>query len=135
MIETDWAPYTFTMNWRFTRRNHWVRFAAMEPMCFVFPVQRTILEEVTPRFVPFDQAPEVAEQFAAWSRSRDEFHAKMAQRVPDVPADKWQKRYYRGIDMHDRQGAPDHRARLRLAPFASPDQTSGHNGKAPEEPT
>src|SRR5258708_9907512 len=26
VIETDWSPYTFTMNWRFTRANHWVRF-------------------------------------------------------------------------------------------------------------
>ncbi|HEY8289962.1 MAG TPA: DUF6065 family protein, partial [Acetobacteraceae bacterium] len=44
VIETDWSPYTFTMNWRFTRRNHWVRFEANEPVCFVFPVQRDALE-------------------------------------------------------------------------------------------
>jgi hypothetical protein len=42
VIETDWSPYTFTMNWRFTRRNHWVRFAAGEPICFLFPVAQQL---------------------------------------------------------------------------------------------
>ena len=36
VVETDWAPYTFTMNWRFTRRYRWVRFEAREPICFSF---------------------------------------------------------------------------------------------------
>ena len=26
IIETDWAPFTFTMNWQFTRKRHKVRF-------------------------------------------------------------------------------------------------------------
>jgi hypothetical protein len=122
VIETDWAPYTFTMNWRFTRRNHTVRFEKDEPICFVFPVQRNALEDMQPRFVPFSQAPEVADQFAAWSRSRNEFQASVASGTPRAGTDKWQKRYYRGLDMQDRQGAPDHRTKLRLQPFAEPDR-------------
>src|SRR5580692_8143916 len=68
IVETDWAPYTFTMNWRFTRPNHWVRFEAEEPICFVFPIQRGYLEEVTPRLMPMESDPEVLRQFAEWSR-------------------------------------------------------------------
>src|SRR5581483_8188124 len=26
VMETDWTPFTFTMNWKFTRPNHWVHF-------------------------------------------------------------------------------------------------------------
>ena len=26
IIETDWSPYTFTMNWRFTRPGQWISF-------------------------------------------------------------------------------------------------------------
>ncbi len=47
VVETDWAPYTFTMNWRFTRRYRRVRFERDEPICFIFPVQRAVLEEVS----------------------------------------------------------------------------------------
>ena len=118
VIETDWAPYTFTMNWRFTRRHHRVRFDQGEPICFIFPVQRGTLERIHPRFAPLESAPELMAQFQAWSRSRNAFQAEMADRKPRPPTAMWQKRYYRGVDMDDRPGTADHRAKLRLRPFA-----------------
>ena len=121
VIETDWAPYTFTMNWRFTRRNHWIRFEEREPICFLFPVQRDVLERMEPRFAFLESAPELMEQFQAWSRSRNAFQAEMADGTPRPPTEMWQKRYYRGVDMNDRSGIPDHRAKLRLKPFAHAD--------------
>jgi hypothetical protein len=117
IIETDWSPYTFTMNWRFTRRNHWVRFTAGEPICFIFPVQRGILEQFTPTIRPLASNPDLHQQFAAWSRSRNEFQAEQATSPAAAPAGKWQKRYYRGLDMANRTGAEDHKSRLRLKPF------------------
>jgi hypothetical protein len=117
VIETDWAPYTFTMNWRFTRRNHWVRFEAGEPICFIQPAQRDALERMNPKFVPLSDNPEAARQFAAWSESRNSFQAKVAEKPPSAPTDQWQKRYYRGLDMDDKPGVADHQAKLRLKPF------------------
>jgi Family of unknown function (DUF6065) len=117
VVETDWSPYTFTMNWRFTRRNHWVRFATDEPICFIFPVQRGALQRMRPRFVPMSQAPEAAEGFAAWRQARMAFQAGVSQRPPLSPSEKWQKRYYRGLDMADRQGSTEHETKLRLRPF------------------
>jgi hypothetical protein len=121
VVETDWSPYTFTMNWRFTRRNHWVRFEAGDPICFVFPLQRSALERMDPKLVPLSANAELAEQFAAWSRSRNEFQAMVSRNPPGASSDKWQKRYYRGIDMKDRPGVRDHRAKLRLKEFAPAD--------------
>ncbi len=117
VIETDWSPYTFTMNWRFTRRNHWVRFEAGEPICFIQPTQRDALERMNPKFVPLNDNPDAARQFAAWSQSRNSFQAQVAEKPPSAGADQWQKRYYRGLDMDDKPGVPDHRAKLRLKPF------------------
>ena len=34
LIETDWLPFTFTMNWRFTRAGEWVRFDRGEAIAF-----------------------------------------------------------------------------------------------------
>ena len=119
VIETDWSPYTFTMNWRFLRRNHWVRFEAGDPICFIQPSERDALERMNPKFVALEDDPEAASQFAAWSKSRNEFHAAVAERPPSAARDQWQKRYYRGLDMHDRPGARDHRAKLRLKPFVT----------------
>jgi hypothetical protein len=117
IVETDWAPYTFTMNWRFTRPNQWVHFDRGEPICFVFPVRRGYLEEISPKLVPMEADPEVLGQFTAWSRSRDEFHAKMARETPQSGSDKWQKHYYRGVDIKGRPRTEDHATKLRLSPF------------------
>lgn len=134
VIETDWSPFTFTMNWRFTRPNHWIHFDRGEPFCFVFPVERGYLDEVTPRFVSLEQAPEVLEQFRAWSKARDEFHARMARDPPKTPADRWQKHYYRGVDMTERPAVADHSAKLRLKPFAMGGAPRIVDTKAPPAP-
>ena len=116
VIETDWSPYTFTMNWRFTRPDHWVHFEAEEPICFLFPIQRDYLEEVRPRLVSMDSDPALMAQFKSWSKSRDEFHEHVSTK-PLTPADKWQKFYYRGVDMTGRCPVSNHRTKLRLAEF------------------
>jgi Family of unknown function (DUF6065) len=117
VIETDWSPYTFTMNWRFTRRNHWVRFESGEAICFIQPTPRGALERMEPKFVPLKDNPDMARQFAKWSESRNAFQAQVAEAPPASATDQWQKRYYRGLDMDDKPGVPDHKARVRLKPF------------------
>lgn len=117
VVETDWSPFTFTVNWRFTRPDQWVRFEAMEPIAFFFPVRRADIEAFVPRYAPIDDAPALKERFAAWSRARDEFHRQMASATPAAPADKWQKHYYRGVDVAGEALVDDHRAKLRLTPF------------------
>jgi hypothetical protein len=118
VVETDWAPFTFTMNWRFTRTYRWVRFEAGEPICFFFPVQRGYLEAVTPSFVPMESDSGVLDQFKTWSKSRDKFHERMRLEPPKAGSDKWQKHYYRGTDATGRTGAASHQSKLRLAPFS-----------------
>jgi hypothetical protein len=127
IIETDWAPYTFTMNWKFTRRYRSVHFDAGEPICFVFPIQRGYLDEITPQFVPMEADPELMRQFQQWSRSRDEFQARMAREAPQAGSDKWQKGYYRGVNASGQTLITDHQTKLRLAPFS-------RNAVAPPRP-
>ena len=118
IVEADWAPYTFTMNWRFTRERHIVRFEEGEPICFIFPLQRAYLDGVEPRFVPLESDAETARQFADWSRSREAFQAEVAENPPKAPADKWQKAYYRGVRPDGSQGVADHQGKIRLKPFS-----------------
>ena len=131
VVETDWSPYTFTMNWRFTRADTWIRFEENEPIAFLFPVQRGAVERFTPRIVSMNDAPQVREQFDAWSASRNAFQKWVAETQPEAPSAKWQKLYYRGLDAHGAPGAADHQAKLRLAPFLQPDGSP----LQPPEPT
>lgn len=117
VIETDWSPYTFTMNWRFTRPDHWVRFEENEPICFFFPVQRGVLDAMTPKLRPMEDAPELLEAFSGWSAARAAFQAWVKENKPTAPADQWQKLYYRGLDPQGKPGPADHQAKLRLPRF------------------
>lgn len=121
VIETDWSPYTFTMNWRFTRPNHWVRFEENEPFCFLFPVQRQALLETVPKMCPIEDEPGLREAFESWSQSRNAFQKWVEETRPSAPADKWQKLYYRGVRPDGTPGPADHNAKLRLQPFTRPD--------------
>lgn len=117
VIETDWSPFSFTMNWRFTRANHRIRFEENEPFCFFFPVERGLVERVHPRIAPIDEAPELKARFEQWSASRDAFQAQVSAHPPDAPSERWQKFYYRGSDAAGAPGPNDHQAKLRLGEF------------------
>jgi uncharacterized protein DUF6065 len=124
VIETDWSPYTFTMNWRFTRANHWIRFEEDEAFCFFFPVERGRLEAVAPQIRPLDDEPGLRNGFESWSKSRNDFQQWVRETCPTAPADKWQKLYYRGIRPDGGEGPSDHEAKIRLQPFRLPDGTA-----------
>jgi hypothetical protein len=117
VVETDWSPFTFTMNWRFTRPGTPVRFEPMEPFCFIFPVERAAVEAFEPAFAPLGADPATEARFQAWSQARDAFHVRMQHEPPKAPANRWQKHYYRGVDVAGEALIDDHRAKLRLKPF------------------
>lgn len=117
VIETDWSPYTFTMNWRFTRPNQRVRFEAGDVICHLFPVQRDVIDGVEPRFLPIESEPELKAAFEAWSRSRDAFQIEVERNPPTRPAEKWQKLYYRGVMPDGSPGPQDHHSKLRPRAF------------------
>jgi hypothetical protein len=121
LIETDWSPYTFTMNWQFTRPGHRIRFERGEPFCFFFPVERAAIERFEPRLMPLGDAPDVERQFEDWRESRLAFHEKMATDRPAARSDSWQKNYYRGDNPDGTPGASDHQQKLRVKPFPNAD--------------
>ena len=45
VVETDWSPFTFTMNWKFTRKHSPIAFERDEPFCMILPLKRGLVEE------------------------------------------------------------------------------------------
>jgi hypothetical protein len=117
VVETDWAPFTFTMNWRFTRPGTQITFGRDEPFCMIYPVRRGLIDEIEPEIRPIESDAEINSAFTAWGESRRGFNKEL--RVPgsDARARKWQKDYFRG-DSPFADGPPDHRTKLRPRPFA-----------------
>lgn len=117
VVETDWSPTSFTMNWRFTREHARVWFDEGEPFCMIFPVQRGQLEKVEPKFQPMGADEKLARSYEDWSRSRMDFNKNLQISGSPEQKQKWQKNYFLGTFPHWPDAPEDHRTRLRTKPF------------------
>ena len=95
LVETDWLPFPFTMNWRFTRPGI-VRFEAGEPFCFITLAPHGLIDEVQPRITTLEADPKLKAAYDAWSASRADFGKRLADREDAAVAEKWQRTYVQG---------------------------------------
>ncbi len=65
IVETDWLPFPFTMNWLFTRPGR-IRFDKGEPFCFISLTPHRALEQVQPVRRSLASEPDLRGQYEAW---------------------------------------------------------------------
>jgi hypothetical protein len=119
LIETDWLPYTFTMNWRFTRPGT-VRFKKDEVFCFIMPVAHVALETIKPEILYLEDAPELKREYIAWSESRATFLKNLQAGDPQTVREAWQRFYPQGVTATGKRAPPSHRTKRNLSPGQRP---------------
>lgn len=133
VVETDWLPYPFTMNWRITKPLKTVKFEKDEPICLVMPVKRGALEDIVPEIRNLESVPELWEGYKKWQESRvaaQDVAVRAAkakkirtprERAADMAEAPKQGHYIRGLghmgEEVDEHQAHGHQTRLALAPF------------------
>lgn len=117
IVETDWSPYSFTMNWQFTRPGTRVHFSADEPFCHIFPVKRGELEAISPTLRRLSEKPELEREYKLWSADRNHFNETLGEPGSKASQEKWQKSYFRGTCPSGKPGPEGHRSKLRLRQF------------------
>lgn len=118
VVETDWADYSFTMNWMFTRSATSIRFEKGEPICHFFPVGRSTMKNIEPQIVPMSHAPEIDWRYHQWSDSRVKFNSELNVPGSQAVQNRWQKSYFRGQHADGETCEIDsHCSRLRLKEF------------------
>lgn len=98
IIETDWAPFTFTMNWQFTRKRHKVRFEEGEPVATVFPYPRHYARKFEPRLRNLNEDPKLYQQYITWREDRMAFNAALKKEGSAARKQGWQRTYMKGED-------------------------------------
>ena len=91
IYETDWSPYSFTMNWVFTTYNQNVVFTPNDPLMFFFPIKRDNVKEFELERKQMEEDPETAAHFREWNDMRNSFNADT-----DRPPELWMKHYFSG---------------------------------------
>jgi hypothetical protein len=95
LIETDWLPFPFTMNWKFTRPGV-VNFEADEPFCFLTLAPHGLMDAVQPTVASLDDDPKLKAAYDAWSASRTDFGKRLQAGEQSAVAEKWQRTYVQG---------------------------------------
>lgn len=115
LVETDWLPFSFTMNWRFTRPGR-VSFEKGDPIAFLTPIQHLELDEIAPEIRDLRADPVLFEKFTAWKDGREQFIAALRRGDPEVVSQGWQKDYYVGRHPDGSNAPPTHAIKRRLKP-------------------
>ncbi len=95
LVETDWLPFPFTMNWKFTRPGK-IRFERGEPFCFITLTQDKMMEEMDVTRRSLDSEDELRDQYLAWYQQRQDFNSKLFKRDPETVKEAWQRFYFKG---------------------------------------
>ena len=117
VIETDWAPFTFTMNWQFTRRRHKVRFEKDEPVCVVFPYPRHYIGKFEPRLKVINEDRKLYDQYVKWREDRLAFNEDLQKEGTEAQKAGWQRSYMKGEDQAGQVFA-GHETKIRVKDFS-----------------
>ncbi len=114
VVESDWLPFPFTMNWLFTRPGK-IRFEKGEPFCFITLIQDKPLHDIQPVIRRMDTNPELRHQYDTWEKHRTEFNQRIFRGDPEATKEAWQRYYFKGEDPEEIAPArEDHVNKRRL---------------------
>lgn len=113
MVETDWLPFTFTMNWKFTRADHWITFAKGEPMGRILPYPRHYIETFEPVYKALKTNPELQQRMDEWGASRKKHNQKLEAGTAEKATEK---NYLQG-KLKDGKRVDFHQSKIVLKPF------------------
>jgi Family of unknown function (DUF6065) len=115
VVETDWLPYSFTMNYKFTRPGQ-VHWRAGEPYAQILVVRAGIQQGVQPVIRRMADDPRLDADHAAWRDRRTRMRDRLAAQDPAALRTPWDKDYFLGRYADGRGTYADHINKLRLRP-------------------
>ncbi|WP_111396906.1 DUF6065 family protein [Humitalea rosea] len=117
LVETDWSPMTFTMNWRFTRPHAVVSFRPGEAVCWMMPIDRHRLGATEPEVRRLADDPALLAAHTAWRLGRDAFNTALKVPGSEAAAAGWQRDYHHGRCPASGAMAEGHLTRGAARPF------------------
>lgn len=94
-VESDWLPFTFTMNWRFTEPGT-IRFEREDTYCFITMMQYKELSNISASVKDLSDNPVLFEEYLTWANLREDFNNKLSSNDEVIVKKGWQKFYARG---------------------------------------
>jgi len=74
LVETNWSPFTFTMNFKITEKNKLIKFNENDPICRIIPYPLNLNEKTNIEFLDIKSNKKLQKEHTTWSKSRREFN-------------------------------------------------------------
>jgi len=116
IIETDWLPYSFTMNWQITRPGTFT-FKKDEPFCQILPIPKNYMEGIEPELYRLTDNPELKAESDAFQVERAKFRQLLADGDPEAIKKGWQRYYFTGKMPSGLEAPEDHTNKMRMQPL------------------
>jgi len=113
IIETDWLPYPFTMNWQIMSPGT-VRFEKGEPFCTIMPIPKHYIEGWDMVMHQMTDDPVLQAEQETFRQSRDDFMKRVAAGDTAAVKQGWQRHYFVGRHPDGSKGGA-HVNKLRTA--------------------
>ena len=113
LVETDWLPFPFTMNWQMTRPGT-VHFKKGEPFCFITLSEHRRLEAVQPKIKSLALNKRLQNEYKAWQHSRTDFLNRLMVNEKGAVQEGWQRHYMKGEKADGGKTDLDHDTKRRL---------------------
>jgi hypothetical protein len=113
VVESDWLPYTFTMNYKFTRPGR-VTWSAGEPYVQVCVIRANLQEGVQPIIRNIGDNQQLSAQLAAWTARRTNMRQRLEQGDPEARKTPWDRDYFVGRYADGQKADSPHVNKLRL---------------------
>ena len=113
LIETDWLPFTFTMNWKFTRPNVPIEFRVGEPIARVLPYPRGFIESFETSLSVLNEDASLGQEVEEWVADRKELSKQLSNGNAKKKADG---SYFKGLKKN-RKRVVNHQSKIELKEF------------------
>ncbi len=113
IMESDWLPYPFTMNWQMLDATT-VRFQKDEAFCAIMPIPKNYLPDWQVTIHDLADDPVLAAEQQTFGAARAQFMARVHANDPEAIKQAWQRYYFVGSHP-DGTPVDDHVNKLRLA--------------------
>lgn len=70
IVETNWSPFTFTMNYKITRENYSIKIPKNHPICRIVPIPLNLNDKTKLELKHLKENKELEEKHFEWNRER-----------------------------------------------------------------
>jgi len=123
LVETDWASFTFTMNWKFTRENHSVRFNRGDVICTIIPTNLNDMLSIIPEMEFIEEDADFKKLYEHWGTERTAVLKKLKEGIRTP----FQRDYALGRHITGEPSETHHFKKIRMPPFSPPKDVAKGN--------